>query len=76
MIRPLPIWKRQLRRASPNDSEGESNGGAFGMHSELRGFLTKDVVDILETFIKLQYSLDTFTEILNGPPEKKSFLIL
>jgi hypothetical protein len=42
-------------------------GGAFGTDSELPGFFAQDVEDIVETFMKLKYSLDTPTLIFGWP---------
>jgi len=51
-------------------------GGAFGTNSELPGFFTQDVADMVETFVKLKYSLDTLILILNSSSDENGDLIL
>jgi hypothetical protein len=55
--------------------DGE-DGGAFRVNSEPPAFFTCDVTDILETLLKLGYSLPTLIELLNKPRDMKRFVIL
>jgi len=51
-------------------------GGALSVNSEPPPFFTRDVTDILETYIKLDYSLHTFIELLEKPRDMKRFVVL
>jgi len=54
----------------------EKNGGAFSVNSEPPQFFIRDVTDILETYIKLDYSLHTLIELLEKPRDMKRFVVL
>ncbi len=53
-----------------------TNGGAFNVNSEPPLFFTRDVTDILETYIKLDYSLHSLIALLGNPRDMKRFVIL
>jgi hypothetical protein len=67
---------RHPQKATDGNLRAAEVGGAGGIDFELRGFLTEDVADIVETFVKLEYSLDWIIAILNAPPEEKRDVIL
>lgn len=54
----------------------ESNGGALRVNSEPSPFFTQDITAILETYIKLDYSMHTLVELLVKPRDMKRFVIL
>lgn len=53
-----------------------NNAGAFGVSSEPSLFFTRDVTQILETYIKFDYSPHTLIELLDMPRDMKRFVIL
>lgn len=73
---PVPGRQDAEHRAAGVLLRLNKNGGALQFNSEHSHFFNRDVRKIIETYMKLDYSLHTLIELLEQPRDMKRFVIL